>query len=243
MSSKKQLEKLEFVVTAIVNNYFIVHQKMALLSPLLEDKDLFERWNHTEGASAAEAMRMTLYMAVLSDMRALLFDADKRTASLGQVIDALKNSNLVNALRKNFVDPPPTTVVGHDSDPEMRDFIAAEGAKMYMDMTGKRFDELLPETIRMFEKFQASDLAIRVDSARSKIISHKELQSVEGERRLYSPVDCGLRWEDAEDIVTGARDLIFNANMLVNCSSYDLDSFFSAHINSAQTFWSIPKKA
>ena len=76
---REQVEKVEFVIREVVNGYFVAEQKLELLMPLLEDEALIHSWDETAGVRAAEALVFTLYMSVLSDMRALLFDPDKRT--------------------------------------------------------------------------------------------------------------------------------------------------------------------
>lgn len=242
MTLKKQIEKYEFVIQTIVNNYFVAHQKVFLLQPLLEDEELFGLWNHTHGVNAVEALRMTLYTAVLSDMRAILFDGDKRTASLEHVIESLRNKQFSMAVRENYIQPPPSKVLGHDDDLEMQELIERSGREMHLKTASEQFDRLLPETIQAFDELKSSELAERVDTARSKIISHKEFKTIDGERRLYNPEDFGLKWGDAKEIVEMSEVIIFNVNLLINCSSYDLESFFSAHKLSADSFWSITKQ-
>lgn len=242
MSIKKQIEKNKFVIKTIINNYFVTHQKITLLVPLLEDKELFGVWNNTIGQNAVEALRMALYMAVLSDMRAILFDLDKRTASLEQVINALHDKRFLMEVQNNFIQPPASKVIGHDDDMEIQALISNSGKDSYMQSANAQFQKILNETLNAFASLKSSELAERVNKARSKIISHKEIKTVNGERSLYNPEDFGLKWTDAKDIVENAKNIIFNVNLLINCSSYDLDDFLTSHQLSADSFWSVPKK-
>ncbi|MCE8001847.1 hypothetical protein HOP53_03245 [Halomonas sp. MCCC 1A11081] len=243
MSMKKKVEKFAFVITEIVNGYFVADQKLALLLPLLEDKELFGVWDGTAGVSGVEALRLTLYMAILSDMRALLFDNDKRAASLEQVVEALKNEHFVKVIRKRFCKPSGVKVLGHDDDEEMRQFVEEQVQDQQIKDAEETFDRLLPQTIQLFDKLKASKLASRVSDARSKMISHKEIRTVDGQRALYNPTDFGLKWGDASDVVLQSRDIIFNCNLLINNSSYDLDSFLGGHKKAASSFWGVAKNA
>ena len=243
MSMKKQIDKFEFVIKEIINGYFVTDQKLALLLPLLEDKELFGKWDGSAGVSGVEALRLTLYMAVLADMRALLFDNDKRAASLEQVIEALKNEHFIKMIRQKFCKPPGVRVCSHDDDEEMRKLIEQQVQSEHIKHAEESFDSLLPETIQLFEKLKASELASRVDGARSKMISHKEIRNADGERALYNPTDFGLKWSDATDIVLQSRDIIFNCNLLINNGSYDLDSFLGGHKEAASSFWGVAKNA
>lgn len=243
MSMKKQIEKFEFVIKEIINGYFVTDQKLALLSPLLEDKELFGKWDGTPGVGGVEALRLTLYMAVLADMRALLFDGDKRSASLEQVIEALRNEHFVKMIRQRFCKPPGVNVCGYDDDEEMRKFVEEQVQAGHIEHAEESFDTLLPQTIQLFDDLKASELASRVDEARSKMISHNEIRTVGGERALYNPTDFGLKWGDAADIVIQSRDIIFNCNLLINNGSYDLDGFLGGHTEAANSFWAVAKNA
>jgi hypothetical protein len=243
MSVKKQVEKFQFVIKEIINGYFVTDQKLALLLPLLDDEELFGKWDGTAGVNGVKALRLTLYMAVLADMRALLFDGDKHSASLEQVIGALRNEHFVKILRQKFCNPPGVNVCGYDDDEQLRKLVEKQVQADHTSSAEQLFDNLLPETIRLFDELEDSDLACRVDEARSKMISHNELRTVRGERGLYNPTDFGLKWRDAADIVLQSRNIIFNCNLLINNSSYDLDSFLDSHNEAANSFWSVAKNA
>lgn len=240
---RKQVEKIEFVVKEIVNGYFVTDQKLALLTPLLEDKDLFGKWDGTLGVNGIAALRLTLYMAVLSDMRALLFDCDKRAASLEHVIEALRNQHFVKMIRENFCTPPGVHVAGYDDDEQMRKFVEEQVQAEHISQAQETFDSLLPQTLQKFEEMKTSELAGRVNDARSKMISHKEIRTVGGERALYNPTDFGLKWGDAAEIVGVARAIIFDCNLLINNGSYDLDGFLGGHKESADCFWAVVRSA
>ena len=240
---REQVEKIEFVIKEIVNGYFVAEQKLALLTPLLEDEVLIHSWDESAGVRGAEALVFTLYMAVLSDMRALLFDPDKRTASLEHVVSVFGNQHSVKLLRETFTAPEEVTVIGHDDDNSMKNSIEKYVNAEHSKQTGEEFDVLLTKTVEKYSTLKDSELAQRVISARSKMISHKEIRTVDGERALYNPTDFGLKWHDAQNIMLEAKEIIFNCNYLIHCGSYDLDGFKKGHTDAANSFWSRSKNA
>ena len=148
MSSKKQIEKADVVINEIINNYFVVDQKLALLKPLLEDKELIPTWDNTPGVIAIEALRLTIYMAILSDMRALLFDAQDSSASIENILMAFNNVAFSKAVKKKFSKPLNVIVAGHDDDPEKQAWITKQLQDNHTAEAEKRFDELLQKNHR-----------------------------------------------------------------------------------------------
>ena len=97
--------------------------------------------------------------------------------------------------------------------------------------------------ISLWEIIFERALITRVINARSKMISHKEIRTVDGERTLYNPTDFGLKWHDAQNIMSEAKEIIFNCNYLIHHNSYDLNGFQNSHRNAASIFWSRSKSA
>lgn len=242
MSIKKQAEKIGFIIQEIINNYFVTDQKMALLLPLLEDNELFTARDNALGVHALEALKMTLYMAILSDIRALLFDPDKKTASMCNVIYAFEIDHYASELRKRFCKPTCVLIADDNGDEDKNMFIKKQIQATQVEEAEKRFDELLPNIIERYKKLEKSDLSSRVINARNKMISHKEIQTTDGERALYNPTDFGLRWDDAQEIMKIAKGIVFDANLLIHNSSYGNERF-EGHREISATFWAAVKIA
>jgi len=234
---------MRFVIKEIVNNYFVTDQKLALLKPLLDKESIFSSWDGTPGVKAVAAMRLTLYMAILSDMKSILFDTGGKTASMENVISALENKHFLNSIKNEYCKPIGVRVYGHDDDPEMKKLIEKQIHTQDIAKAEEHFTTLLPETIELFYSLKGSELAERVCDARNKMISHIEITTRDGERALYNPTDFGLKWNDARDIVEESKDIIFNSNLLINNSSYDLEDFLIGHKEAARSFWSVVNNA
>ncbi len=243
MTIKKQIEKSDDVINEIINSFFVVDQKLALLKPLLEDKELMPTWDNTPGVRAIEALRLTIYMAILSDMRAILFDTYDTSASIENLLSAFTNDAYVKALKTKFSKPLKVIVVNHGDDPKKKAWVTKQIQEDHTAREEKRFDELLLKTTSQFKEIKNSNLYERVNNARNKMISHKDIRTLDGERGLYNPIDFGLKWGDANDIVEKGKEVIFNSNLLITNSLFDLDSFLGGHKEAAESFWSVVKNA
>lgn len=229
----EQLLKIKCSINEIANGYFLADQKLALLTPLLADHKLISTWKNTAGIFACRALKHCLWSSIIADMKAWLFDQNEKTASVHNVIRAFKDPNFALRLKCKFTKPPNTIRLSNDASS------ATQWRREFSEMEQVKFDHLMTETIRRFDELEATELAKRIKIFRDKIISHKEIQTLDGERGLYDPKALGLKWEDATSIVQASEDLIFNINYLVNKSSYiDKDQILAGHLKAAKIFWS-----
>lgn len=157
-------------------------------------------------------------------------------------MSVLQNVHSVKILRESFTAPEEVTVVGHD-DNRMKNTIESYVNEESIKQRGEEFDKLVTEVLDKYNALEKSELAHRVINARSKMISHKEIRTVDGERTLYNPTDFGLKWHDAQNIMSEAKEIIFNCNYLIHHNSYDLNGFQNSHRNAASIFWSRSKSA
>lgn len=237
MTSLDQLKKAQFVMNEIVNGFFIADQRLALLMPLLEDKNLFSAWDGTPGVAAVTALRYSLYSSILLDVRAILFDTDDRAVNLEYVINGLKNDDFVAMLKTEFCKPPAVQFSGKNK--QLMEADEKQIIDAYFAEKAKTFDDLLPHITRSFQHLKQSELASRIVSARNQMIAHRQIKTLEGERKLYNPQDFGLTWGDAQEIVRMSKQLIFDTNLLINNSSHAVGDFLSHHKEIANSFWSV----
>ena len=242
MSIEERVKKCRFSIKGIVNSYFVADQNLKLLLPLLNDETVYSTWDYGEGVEGVSAMRMALYSHILSDMRAIMFDNDKKVASIHNVISALKDNVAINKIKNDFCKPTGVTVCGNHSPKEEKSIIETI-QKEDIDQKSNLFDEKLDEVIKQYECLKSSKLGIRVNTARSKMISHKQLTTIEGQRKLFDASDFGLKFSDAKDFVEASKEIIFGANLLLLNSSYDLKGFLGHHDLVSDKFWGKCKNA
>ena len=97
--------------------------------------------------------------------------------------------------------------------------------------------------VKKFNALKSSELGIRLDSARSKMIAHKEINNNQGERALYNPTDFGLKWSDAKNILGESKELIYECNYIVNRTHVDLERSQHGNQEASNSFWTKMKNA
>ena len=236
MTTVERVEKCRFMIKGIVNTFFVIDQNLKLLLPLLNDKDIYSIWDYAEGVDGVAAMRMALYSHILSDARAIMFDTGKNVASIHNIVSALDDNGVVSTVKADFCKPTGVHVCG-DHSPEREKLVVEAIQKEDTERKTSLFSETLNSLRHNYKRIKESELGCRVDTARSKMISHKQVTTIEGQRKLFDAKDFGLKFSDAKEFVQETQEIIFAANLLLLNSSYDLGSFLGYHEKVAEVFW------
>lgn len=224
------------MIKGIVNSYFVADQYLKLLQPLLTDQSIYSIWDFGEGVEGVAAMRMALYSHILSDMRAIMFDPGDKVTSMKNIIAALEDNGASKLIRENFCTPAGVKVCG-DYSPEDEQSLIETIQREDIEHKMSLFDKTQETLLKQYLELENSELGRRVDAARSRMISHKQVTTIEGQRKLFDASDFGLEFSDAKDIVEESKSIIFGANLLLLNGSYDLKSFLGHHELVANKFW------
>lgn len=238
MNSKIQnrIEKNKMMLSSIINIYFLADQNQKLFGQLLDNPDLLARWNGSYAVSGVNSIRFSLYMYVLSEMRAILFDTHKKVASIHNVLSSLEDDNFSNQLRIWFCDTSQNEILSLDGNlsEETKAYFRAEDSKLKETW----FDQLLEKATTNYEALLTSEIGSRVNDARNKMISHKEFQSPDDRgRRVFEANDFGLVYSDAKDIIEMSHDIIFPLYSLFTKSHFDSNHSMNHHKIVAKEFW------
>ena len=233
----ERIEKNKMMLSSIVNTYFLADQNQKLLEPLLDNPDLLSRWDGTYAASGVNSLRFSLYMHVLSEMRAILFDSHQKVTSIHNVINCFNDENFTSQLKKWFCDTSNKKIDSIDGT-------LSEKSKKYMRLEDAKrkaegFDELLEKATTNYEMLCESEVGKRVNKARDKMISHKEFKTTkDAGRRTFDASDFGLVYSDAKDIVEKSHDIIFSLYSLFTKTHFDSRHSMNHHELVASEFWS-----
>lgn len=238
MTINQQKKKIEHLAEAIVGKYFMADQERALMEPIVSDESVIKCWDNSLAAHGLEALRMSLYMSVLSAMNSLLFDTYAKTASLSNVCKMLEDERLVRLLREDYSKPLEINHLNDDLDEEAKRVVEASIHTEHREQASEDFDERLKAVCEGYERLCDSSLAKRVQKARDRMVAHYQVTSLEGERRLYNPADFGLKWGDASEIMAEAKGIIFDVPLIVSGRWYCVDDYVSGHKDIATQFWS-----
>ena len=224
------------MLSSIVNTYFLADQNQKLFGQLLDNPDLLVRWDGSYALNGVNNIRFSLYMYVLSEMRAILFDTHKKVASIHNIFNSLEDENFLNQLRKCFCDTSQKEILSFDRNlsEETKDYFRAEDNKLKATW----FDKLLEQATTNYKVLLTSEIGSRVNNARNKMISHKEFQSADDiGRRVFEANDFGLVYSDARDIIDMSHDIIFPLYSLFTKSHFDSKNSMNHHKIVAKEFW------
>lgn len=234
---RKRIEKNKMIISSIVNTYFLADQNQKLLGHLLDNPELLSRWKDSYAMSGVNSLRFSLYMHVLSEMRAILFDSQKRVASVRNMVECLNDEAFIAKLKEWFCDTSNKEIYSCDGtlSEGSIEHIRLESTKL----KAKAFDEILDKVKTNFQNLKESEVGIRVNNARNKMISHKEFSSTkETGRKVFDASDFGLVYSDARDIVEQSHDIIFPIYSLFTKSHLDSVYSMKHHELVATEFWS-----
>jgi hypothetical protein len=239
MSIRQQKKKIRHLSDAITTKYFLADQQRALLEPIVYDKNLIQRWDNSLAAHGLEALRMSTYLSILSAMNALLFDEYAKTASIHNVCRMLDDAALVAALRDDYCKPIDIAHIGPDMDEGLQKHLEECINAQRMKEAADDFDARLGALLAGYDAIRISELAQRIQRTRDRVVSHYQVTTVGGERRLYDPSDFGLKWGDASEIVKASTEVVFNIPMIVTGTWYAVDDYVAGHNEIAAEFWKI----
>lgn len=225
------------MVSSIVKSYLLADQNQKLLEHLLSNAELLGRWNGSYAASGANTLRFSLYMHILSEMRAIMFDTHKKVASVHNIVTCLKDVIFREKLREWFCDTRTMEVFSYKGVLTEDDKEPFRAAQRKSKSTG--FDELINIAIVKYELLRQSEISNRIIDARDKMISHKEFRSAKiDERRVFQASDFGLVYSDSKDIIEKSHEIIFSLYSLFSKSHFDSKHSVKHHELVAKEFWS-----
>lgn len=234
---QNRIDKNKMMISSIVNTYFLADQNQKLLGYLLDNPNFIARWDGSYAVNGVNSIRFSLYMYVLSEMRAILFDTHSKVASIHNVLRSLEDEDFLNQLRTWFCDTSQKQIISIDGSlsEETKTYIRTEDSKLKASW----FDQLLEQATTNYRVLLTSETGSRINNARNKMISHKEFQSADGAgRRVFEANDFGLVYSDAKDIIEMSHDIIFPLYSMFTKSHFDSKHSMNHHKIVAQEFWS-----
>lgn len=242
MNFVERMSKIRAYSRTVVAAYFTANRKLALLRPILHDQGLIQHYDNSVAAHGLNLLQTTLFLDLVKDAAVFTLDQGKRVASLRNVLRLLSQDDLRKELCREYCTPRPSHWVGGNIDEETKRFLEERRREDFRKAQAvdfaRRYRELQEKASIVF----AGDLATRLQTARDKLIAHYEMTAAGSEPRPVRPEDVGLRWGDVDDYFGEIEPLIFDAELLISDSSYDLAQFKGNSERIAREFWGTHKE-
>lgn len=234
---KTRIEKIRAYSKAMIGRLIVADQKLAMLKPLIHEKELIKKWDNSYGAHGLESLRMTLYFDLIRELAAISLDSDSRSPSIHNILQLLESKPLLEALKDEYCEPLPINWI-NDIDEDSKKFWEEKHREREIAENLERFRGHHSKAKEEFKELRKSDLFKKIKDARNKIVAHYEMRA-EGEApRLFSPTDIGLKWSDAEEYLEIIKPIMTELVLLISNEGYALNIYREQHEEVATDFWS-----
>lgn len=220
----------------MIGRLIVADQKIALLKPLLHDKELIKKWDKSHGAHGLNLLNITLYFDLIRELAAFTLDNDKRSPSIKNILQLLESDILSNHLKIEFCKPLQVQWI-NDMDEDSKKFWEEKHAEKEQAEKSQLFDNSLSTARNRFKSLRASDLYKRIKNARNKLIAHYEMRNDGETPRMLDPTDIGLKWGDVEEYFDQVKPIITDLILIISNEGYALDTYRSQHERIANEFW------
>ena len=218
MSLIPKTEKLKDMINEIVNEYHIISQSSAILTTLLEDCHVNNLWDDTMyGKDGMNSVAYSLFCYVTTQIYAIVFDVDKRSASAKNIVKELEDDTLVAHIKSNFCNVDEDGIIIINNEKTRDGWLVKHLAKTESDGREKEFSQTLETIKQEIKRLEQLDVFKRIKKFRNKIGAHKDMKG----RSLFSPEDCidannnKLTFGCASGLAKESEALIFGIKLLL----------------------------
>ena len=118
---KTRIEKIRAYSKAMIGRLIVADQKLAMLKPLIHEKELIEKWDKSYGAHGLESLRVTLYFDLIRELATISLDSDTKSPSIHNILQLLVSKPLLEALKDKYCEPLPINWI-NDIDEDSKRF-------------------------------------------------------------------------------------------------------------------------
>jgi len=233
---KTRAIKIRAYTKAMIGRLVVADQKIAMLSPLLHDKELLKKWDDSYGGHGLNLLKMTLYFDLVRELAAISLDKDKRCPSVKNILQLLESQDLLNYLKAEYCEPLPINWI-NDIDEDSKKFWEEKHHERDLAENEERFNKTYQEIKSEYKALKSSILHEKIRDARNKLIAHYEMRHDGETPRMVDPTDFGLKWGDAEQYYILIKPIITNLVLIISNEGYSLDIYRTQHEAIANDFW------
>jgi AbiU2 len=220
----------------MIGRLIVADQKIAMLKPLLHDRDLIEKWDGSHGAHGLNLLNMTLYYDLVRELAAISLDKDKKSPSIKNILKLLDSKDLLNHLKQEYCKPLPMNWI-NDIDEDSKRFWEEKYSERELTENEERFNNTYQEIRGEYKSLKESELFKKIRDARNKLIAHYEMRHDGEAPRMVNPTDFDLKWGDAEEYFELLKPIITKLILIISNEGYALDACRSQHEQIANEFW------
>lgn len=223
-TAAQRLERLKVIVKHLGDTWPHVLRRQLCLQTLGCHEDLHAALSQTYAAHVTNMLQDVLVIDLLRELGALVLDSDSRAASVRRALIALKDSEVIAGLRREYEIVPPLGHIGGDPiAPTMRAEIDRQWEATERRDRLATFDQLLNTELPIDEELLGSEVGNKLWQARSKGVAHYDVVRAGDDWNLWQVEGTGLTWGQINDYVYTCTKAIDTLLLLVKQASFDFD--------------------
>lgn len=236
-----QIEKLEGFAGHLLDAFIGLREKYAMLDPMLFDPDTNMNRGSREQARGFQILRTSLFLSCAQDIAKLTLDADKRTPSIRNLVDALDQVELIAELEDRYaiwVVPS----VESETDPEIAAALKRMEERERLERR-EQFRDHLVELRDLWVKLSTSHAMAGFLTVRDKVSAHTEVRFVADKYQLVDIGALGIKWRDLRASIESMQRLVELIGLIVRNAGFAWDSLDHQLSKASKSFWGVPVDA
>lgn len=236
-----QIEKLEGFAGRLLDAFIGLREKYAMLDPMLFDPDTNMNRGSGEQARGFQILRNSLFLSCALDIAKLTLDADKRTPSIRNLVDALDDVELMAELEDRYaiwVIPS----VESETDPEIAAALKRMEERERLERR-EQFRAHLVELRDLWVKLSTSHAMAGFLTVRDKVSAHTEVRFVADKYQFVDIGTLGIKWRDLRASIESMQRLVELIGLIVRNAGFAWDLLGHQLSKASKSFWRLPVDA
>ena len=202
---------------------------------MLFDEGVVSRHGAKDRARGFHILMHSLFLSCAQDIAKLSMDADKRTPSIRNLVQALTKDGLRSEFRTRYSKWAISPIVG-ETDLEI---IAALKKMQVKDQLERdqRFDELYCEMMDLWGQLSSSPTMNAFLTIRNKVSAHSEVQYSADKYTFVDISQLGLQWGDIKKAVETMQRLVELIGLMVRNAGFAWEMLDEQLSTASIQFW------
>ena len=231
-----QIERLEALASHLLDGFLHLRERYALLEPMLFDKEVVTTRGSGKQARGFRALRHSLFLSSVQDIAKYTADADERTPSIRNIIEALEDASLIAELKERYaIWRIPSAE--EETDPAIIE--ALRRIEMRAEAERRvQFDNQYRELRASWGRLSAMPALSGFRTIRDKLTAHTEIRFVADKYQLIDIGELGIKWGDIKVAIAEMQVCIELIGLIVRNAGFAWDMLDEQLTKASHGFWS-----
>ncbi len=223
MKKSQELNKCQNILDSVLKGYLGMLDRKALLQQSIMQANRMINQLEPNLLSSIKTIQDTLYVSLLIDIYAWLFDESKNSSNLSthKLLEKLNRQDFKSILKNYFIKPPTTIPLDNNADQSWH--------QLYKTKKLEEFQIIINDCQKTYKSFLESEVGTRIKSIRDKLLAHKD--------GVYPIQENGHHIGEAIVAMEEMRIIVLLLNKLIQKCSYPIEEMEEMATKKAELFW------